>query len=451
MNKAIYIRNLFIFLVFVAMIFATPFVFAQVSSPSLIRLTNTQMSLHSFDNIERVNYSVPSNSIIQLPDEVSQEAVYSNGQLNLRETLRNWLRLAEQNRTLPPRMGPNGRYLFPVRVINNPLTTTNLNPRESIGYLDLIALSQNPNRYSTVRMNLQEEVDADADKNPSPIINNESSTGSQFYNEDVYGSSIVVEETTQSETNETTTSDGDQEVTTVSPPTTSPRPVARPFAAQPEDLDGRQNFRCNNSWDGSRYASTNCLSRTYDDFRDHVQHVLSDLEAINQLRAPRVPVDPRFSICIAYKESGLSPNAVNNDSGGGAWGMYQVRNSTGREALAAYGSVVEGFQQYDSGSDYMNFRAAMLNSTLAQADLHHSVILKKAEYAGLLQRMGNGSMTFNNYHTLAERYYGGAGRTTYANKVINCMRGMAELVSEYGQIAPNVTGDQLRSVLQRVR
>ncbi len=453
MNKTIYIRNLFVFVIFVAVIFATPFVFADVSAPNLIRLTNTNAQLHNYSNIGQVNGSLGSNSIIQLPDEVAEEAVFNNGQMDLHATLQNWVSLARQDRTLPPKMGPNGRLLFPVKIIRDPFSVVDTNSEDAYGYMDLIALSQNANSYSSVRMNVPEDPNSDPVDEDSPIepIIVDESSGNQFYDEEVYGSSYEVDE------QEVILDGGGSEVTggnqqvDIAAPDSTIRPQMRPFAARPEDLEGRASFRCSNSWDGSGYQNSNCLSQTYDDFKDHVQHVLSDLEAINQLRAPRVPVDPRFSICIGYKESHLSPNAVHRDSGGGAWGMFQVRNSTGREAIAAYGSVVSGFEQYDSAGEYTAFRSAMLRSTLAQADLHHSVILKKAEYAGLLQRMGNGSMTFNHYHTLAERYYGGAGRTTYANKVISCMRGMAELVSEYGQIAPGVTGSQLRTILQRTR
>ena len=455
MTKTIYIRNLLVFILFVAILFATPFVFAAEESAPNIRLGNIELPMNSRYHLQQQQTVLGANTVIQFPDVVAQHMVYENGAFNLSKTIGLWHDLARDGRAPGMRGG-----LFPVKVIESPNGAVDTESKTSIGYVDLGILLSNPGSYRASRSDI-DEIEPEVEVEPaSPISTvDESNLGSGTYDDDVYGSYYEVDDVVSGGGQEDT---APSDATVVDPVHPNTRPVTRPrpFVGQQDALQAQASFRCENEWERNHveYPVNNCLSRHYgDDLRGKVQHILNDLEAINQLRAPRVPVDPRFSICIGENESKLSPNATN----GGAWGMYQVRRRTGEEAISNFDPVVPGFEHLNTAGEYRTYRERMLTSPLAQADLHHSVMLKKAEYAGLLQKMGSPQgLTMTDWKKLARRYNASTRMVTrnevtqeykyhYANMITDCFRALQPLVNEYGQIADGVTSRELREALNK--
>jgi hypothetical protein len=89
----------------------------------------------------------------------------------------------------------------------------------------------------------------------------------------------------------------------------------------------------------------------------------------------------------------------------------------------------------------------MLRSTLAQADLHHSVLKEKATATNLINRINAGSQDVSLYRTLATRYNGTGPRATrYGNRVAACYEAMLRIASRDGRIT-NPSG--LQAALNR--
>ncbi len=441
MNRTIYYRNLIVFFLFVAVIFVTPYVFAQqVTSPTLLRVDNVSTQLLNRDNPNQLNTTLEEGSIIRLPNPIVENMVYDeNGGIAMAETLRVWHTLAAGDPRLMPRM-VNGRLVYPVQVLQATDETFDSQSRDSVGY---IALSDflRPHSFNTVRADedllMNQPVQADRE----PILGGP-------------------EETTQSGGPAPVTSPDDfpflsGEDDTTGPvsgplsggettaPTTSLRPQLRPDRpAEPPAIPSNianapsldRQFNCNNSWSGN-YSRTNCFAQNGMTLTEKAEHIMGDIHALNSMR--ELTIDPRFSVCVAYRESRFAPNA---DSGRGDWGLYQIRDTTGEEAIANHGMVTPGFENFDRASEYRSLRSEMVDSPLAQADIHHSVVVGKAAIADFLrgtnirQRLGNGTMRVEDYQILADYYNASSHRRQYARAVANCYRAMLSVATEDGQI-----------------
>ena len=157
--------------------------------------------------------------------------------------------------------------------------------------------------------------------------------------------------------------------------------------------------------------------------------IMNDISIINQLR-PGLYLDPRFSLCVAYRESRISPNARGSSSD---YGIYQITNSTARHVLGMHRPVTPSFEKYQR-SQY-RYRTAMLQSTLAQADLHHSVMLAKAKQENLLRAINRNPENAHLLQRLAISYNGNGPRAIrYGRGVIRCYQAMKQVASRGGHI-----------------
>ena len=185
-------------------------------------------------------------------------------------------------------------------------------------------------------------------------------------------------------------------------------------------------LNCNNTRYRRRgYSNHSCLRRM--SLKEKAQLVMDDILEINRLR-PEFNIDPRFSLCMAYRESGFAPNAqgASNDSG-----MYQVTDSTAKGVLKRYRPVIPHFSKLRQNQ----YKAAMLKSTLAQADLHHMVLFEKASHANLIDRVNRNPEDVRLLQKLATRYNGDGTRARrYGQKVARCYRAMQQVASIDGRI-----------------
>lgn len=444
MNRTLYYRNLAVFIIFVAVIFATPYLFAQsVTSPTLIRIDGARTQLRSRDNPNQVNTTLTQGTIIQFPNAVIENMVYdSNGNVAMAETIRVWHSLAAEDQRLLPRQ-VNGRLVYPVKILASNDAGFNANSRDSVGYVALADFLR-PGSFNTVRADEEVVTPTEPDNPaPAPILDNSGVA-------DETTTPVVYEElpflTNEAGGSETTVPEGSSLA-----PSTSLIPVPRPRPENPEvtapvvnppaipsnianapSLTG--GFECSGSW-SRNYSTTNCFAQNGMTVKQKAEHIMGDIHALNSMR--ELSIDPRFSLCIANRESGMAPNA---SSGRGDWGLYQVRDSTGEEAIATHGMVTPGFEQYNTRGEYRALRDRFPSNPLAQADVHHSVVIGKASIADFLrgtnirQRLGNGTMRVEDYQILADYYNASSNRRAYARAIANCYRAMLSVATEDGQV-----------------
>lgn len=444
MSRTLYLRNLVVFSIFVAIIFATPFLFAESSSHNYIRLNNFEGYFHNRDD-QSVQDDLTPGTVLQIPDSmVPFIKRYENGAINLEATLKEWEIRAEAGDTLGLRNGN-----FPVRVKHHPETDFDTRSRTSIGFFDLADLAKNPSAYSTVDSNLSNPIGKpDERATESPIMNDPRFEALP----DVYGSYQIVDNDDGLFSDATAPSDATvpDEVTVPDPvpvevpiPTPAPprpslapdrslRPPARPVTGQvsrPPSQASSQVFNCNNTYSDYRttrqnYARSSCLRNMEE--HERAQLVLNDVMRINQLREG-FSVDPRFSLCIAYRESRMHPNAK---GGTPDWGMYQVIDSTGEWVLSQNQPVISEFVQYRR--NWEQYKRNMIRSTLAQADLHHMVLFQIAKRSSSrVARFRNGTASDSDYRRLTEGYN---RSSVYQNKIMSCFGAIKSSVSRDGRI-----------------
>ncbi len=197
---------------------------------------------------------------------------------------------------------------------------------------------------------------------------------------------------------------------------------------QTSSLPRNRIFNCNNTLYRRRnYFRHSCLKSM--GLEDKARLVMNDVSTINRLR-PEFKLDPRFSFCVAYYESGITPNAR---GAGNDYGIYQITNSTARDVLRMHTPVVPFFSQYRRSQT--RYRKAMLKSTLAQADLYHSVMFAKAKQEKLLHKINRNPENVALLRRLATSYNGSGRRARYyGQKVARCYQSMKQVVSRTGHI-----------------
>jgi hypothetical protein len=231
MNKVIYYRNLAIFVLFVALLFATPYLFAQdVTSPTLLRVDNITTSLFHRDNPNQAVAELGQGTVIQLPNVIVENLVYTqNGEVSIYESLRTWHALAREDSRLMPRR-VNGRLVYPVRILISGDGSLDSSSRLSTGYMPLGDFLH-PNSFNTVRA----AADLMAPQF-SPQGNPASETSSEgggseitqpIGTEDDYFPFLSGEPATESGFSETTASTKGQSPVEYAP-RTFPRPLPRP-------------------------------------------------------------------------------------------------------------------------------------------------------------------------------------------------------------------------------
>ena len=187
-------------------------------------------------------------------------------------------------------------------------------------------------------------------------------------------------------------------------------------------------FNCDNTrYRNRNYLRHSCLKSM--NLEEKAALVMEDASIINGLRR-EFYLDPRFSFCVTSRESGIAPNARGSAND---YGMYQVTNSTARYVLNMHEPVVPFFVQYRENQS--KYRKAMLSSTLAQADLHHSVMFAKAKQEGLADQINNNPENVYLLRRLATSYNGRGRRARrYGAKVARCYETMKQAVSKTGHI-----------------
>lgn len=375
----------------------------EVTNRAYIEITdpNLRMNFRNQNNVSGTPMGVlGGGSIIQLPDAM---AVYdSQGQLDLQETLRMW----EHKTQVDPRFSTlapkpcNGSLCVPVKVIRS---SDGRIDEGTIGFISLHYINENvdKSRYRTLRT--IRDVTTNVPSDPSGVAEAEQG-GSE------------------------TTAGGTQEPAEETPPAS------------------QEVFNCDNTVYRSRnYTSHSCLRNL--SLQQQAELVMRDVKRVNDLvRAAgtrdNFNVDPRVSACMAYRESQFSPNAK---GGTPDWGMYQVIDSTARSVLRRERAVTEGF----NGIAWEEYKAKMLQSTLAQADLHHNVLYHKAKENGLLSAINSGTTSTATYRTLATRYNGSGSRATrYGNAIANCYDCMKGIATRDGRVT---NSSSLQSCLNRAR
>ncbi len=246
MNRTIYFRNLFLFLMFVMIIFVTPFVFAQdVTSPTLLRVDNANVQLRNRDNPTRTNTVLSQGSVIRLPNPIAENLVYDgDGNISMVETLRVWHSMAAEDERLRPRQ-INGRVYYPVKVLMASEEGYDVNGRDSVGFVAMADFLR-PLSFNTVRVAAEVVEDEPEETvprigeptNAPPVANGDS--GPTDYTTDSFPFFYATEE--EDAFDETTVNGGFDETTTsggVEEPPVSPYAVARSIRPQmrPDDLD----------------------------------------------------------------------------------------------------------------------------------------------------------------------------------------------------------------------
>lgn len=438
MNRLIYYKNLMLFLLFVVVLFATPFVFAETSSPTLVRVDQARVKFLNENNPKKINTMLGSGSIIRFPNLIAENIVYDgNNNINMYETLRVWNSLAADDERLQPQY-VDGQLYYPVKILKASNNKYNLKDSGNLGWVPLAEFFK-PHSFQTVRAEqnyLQQQEDPEVipeDTNTEPIspINTPSedeSISMPFFE------SVSSEDSGFSET-----------TTPVSyAPRTSLRPLQRPLQNKTETTSPETStptkqksmviFNCNNTvYRSSNFSKYSCLKSM--SLADRAKLVMQDVIQINKMR-PEFNLDPRMSTCMAYRESGFNPNAK---GGTPDWGMYQVIDSTGRHVLRVTPSVIPGFK----GLSWTQYRNKMLSSTLAQADLHHNVVYQKAKVSSSDLRSMNAAMngsakqvSSSVVQRIATRYNGAGSRAIrYGNAIRNCYSCMTQISSKTGSIS----------------
>ncbi len=404
---------------------------AQAGEPSanvFIRLKDVQLNFRNRDNIQNTNTVLGPGSVIQIPSGLAK--FNQDGSINLNATMEYWVQFAQYqqeytgNTALLPRSWncphldesvrscngvDRGELFFPVKIVQASDSNFDTDGRDSYGYIALDYLRNNiqPHRYETVHTTLE--------------------------------NALNIPQTTQAP--DTVVAGGDSSFaggqSEVTGNDTSAAP-AQPIAPAPVDSNV---MNCSNTtYSRSNYTNTSCLRNL--SLKQKAELVMRDVLRINQLRSS-FNLDPRLSVCMAYRESRFSPNAK---GGTPDWGMYQVIDSTGAGVLRRNNPVTPGFSQYRY--NWSSYRDNMIRSTLAQADLHHSVLKEKASHAGLISRVNSGSSDVSLYQTLATRYNGSGSRARhYGQKIANCYRSMLGIADRNGNITGSASA--LQSALNR--
>lgn len=375
-----------------------------------------RMNFRNGQDITQRQAILEPGSIVQIPTHLAQ---YNQaGELDLTETLRHWQNLAQyqqknqgfshlqsqawdceqlgesenaQGRCQGVR---NGELFFPIKVVRQGHDRTDISKDEQYGYmaLDFLDTEVDPSRYRAGAMTLESALQSTA-----PVTGGQETTGSS------------------TQGGETTS----QESVPLPPnPSLRPEPAATNVynCSNTTYLTSRQNF--------TRHS---CLRNM--NLRQRAELIMKDVLKINQLRNS-FNLDPRFSVCIAFRESNMHPNAL---GGSPDYGMYQVINSTGSGVLRRHPPVTPGFSRYKNS--WTAYRDNMIRSTLAQADLHQAVLYQKALEHRLVSRVNQANNNVDVYQTLATRYNGsGPAARNYGRRVANCYRAMLNVANRRGQI-----------------
>ncbi|MCJ8275698.1 MAG: transglycosylase SLT domain-containing protein [Bdellovibrionales bacterium] len=373
----------------------------EEASRSFIGLRNLNMNFRSVRDPNNVLGTVGRNTIIQIPDNFGEYD--SRGNLDLGRTLAEWENKTRDGRyaALAPRACANSRCV-PVRLhdSSNPSIADG-----TIGYISLDYINENvdSSRYVTQRTLLE--------------------TRTQLGSSGDNGGTVT----------------GGSETTS-------------PGAGTSGSHVSTDADNClGHDWRTRGHETNNCLHSRYGDNPvEKASVVMRDVIEINSRRSG-LQLDPRLSVCMAYRESGFSPNA---QGGTPDWGMYQVIDDTGARTIRRHPPVTEGFQ----GFSWTNFRNRMLRNTLAQADLHHAAVLNMANWSGcraptanLNSAMANGTrISQDTVQRLASCYNTGNGRSvnTYGRKIESCYSCMTGISTADGRFT-NPSG--LQGCLDRAK
>ncbi|MCB0377645.1 MAG: hypothetical protein KDD33_04070 [Bdellovibrionales bacterium] len=382
MLKWIHIRENFksrmALLLFVSFSFLTP-AHADITentrqtTKSFLELGNVNMRFRHRDSRDVVGV-LPKGSVIQFPDGVS--VLDTNGQIDFAATIRNWTNKANNDpkyAALKPTSGCGGEVCYPVKIIKSPNSAIDTQGRESIGFvaLDYILRNVDKAQYRTRRAQVSEVANFNTEFPDSPNAGKFTGGGG-----------------------ETTDNGG----------------VDKDDKDNGAGPSGTQNvYNCSNTTFTRNYANTSCLRNK--SLASRAELVMRDVLQINKLR-PQFTPDPRFSACISYRESHFHPNAKGM---AGEAGMYQVIWSTHTYVRKHVKSVTPGFVGLSASQE----KAKMVRSTLAQADLHHAVLYRKATYMNAVNSASKGESEAL-YKKLAVMYNGSKTKYTYAARVTSC-------------------------------
>lgn len=449
-------KCIYLFAAFILLVALGPFALGQQSKP----IANTELSANSFirfkdninlkcrdpKNLKNVKTILGAGSVLQLPAGVTEynDGNGGDGSINFNETLVQWQKKANvdpqyiHHRARYVDCGGNGRDvvqcsgtdtsepMLPIKVARASDPTFDNSGFNGICYVALDYLKRNVSRsrYQTVRTNLQSALAiTNESDNGETVISGGEETAGDFDTGYIDDSLEVV---------------GGDEVTSVetitNPIDVSLRPHVRP--------DTYSGFRCSDTqYISSGYQNNNCFARANLTQKQKVEIIMKDVIEINRLRGD-MQIDPRFSACVANRESQLSPNAK---GGTPDYGLYQIINSTAKRALEKENPVTPGFSVYRhrwaGTSSQPGYREMMLTSTLAQADLHHSVITGIAKWKGQYSRLRGPISSHRrvDYYNIARIYNGGNSYrnrlpTCYGTAIISCYDKMKSAATSSGRV-----------------
>ena len=451
MNRTIFLRNFAIFMLFVLMLFITPFVFA--SEPH--QMTSITISDGYIDGVAKkaglqfrardgeggrilreplvagTTFRIPT-AVLKLYYSEPQSAGGLKGNLN--KILEIWkdalgddletpkvIEVDGDNVKIPALRVQGDKAMFPVKV-----ETDNSQRIQAgkVGYINLQALADYPSFMRNYGDKHDNHMEVDRRLRESP-----------FANVKLPDDFFVVEEN-----NDDGQAAGDGTTTEEEPPTIVEEmhfrtsTVGQRNCENRADRDGVQRYKRS----GSIYENS-CFKGKSNSWMASI--IMNDIISINSHR--EFKLDPRFSVCIAKKESDMHPNAKGADD---ERGMYQIIPGTLGGALAKINPVTSGFEGITNRWDYIK---KMINYTHAQADLHHEVVRAAAKSISqsLLNRVSSGNASLNDWERIANRYNGGAsarGETNGANKgygtrIMKCMREMQKSVTRNGNITNTQT------------
>ncbi len=197
---------------------------------------------------------------------------------------------------------------------------------------------------------------------------------------------------------------------------------------RPATLVQSSVFNCNNTRYRSRnYFRHSCLRSM--NLKERAELIMRDTSTINRLR-PEFYLDPRLSFCMAHRESTIAPNARGSAND---YGLFQITDSTAKHVLTLHEPVIPSFVKYRRNQG--QYRRAMLNSTVGQTDLYHSVMFAKAKQEGLVNQVNNNPENVYLLRRLATSYNGsGLKARRYGTKVARCYKTMKRVASRDGHI-----------------
>lgn len=401
----------------------------ELSSPTFISFQCLNMNFRSTENLDEVTSVLRKNSVIQLPPGITVHR--ANGSVDLAKTIKNWVTLSNGQKEHEEFYHHQPRYrdcsnskstncstsgeevYLPVKVVH--FSDPKLNGQETLasnkayGYLalDWLQRNSNPNCYKTETTSLE------------TILKRR-----------------VVAPSEAATTN--AAPEGGSETTSPAQAKASTEVVSTSNQGWPHAINN-----CNNTlYRSSNYTRHSCLKNK--SLKQKAELVMKDVIAINKKRSG-LNIDPRVSACMAYRESQFSPNAR---GGTPDWGMYQVIDKTGRYVIRKYRPVVPGFKSLRN--NWSAYRKKMLKSTLAQADLHHSVLQLKASENKLVKRLNRSPTNSDLYQKLATRYNGGGARAArYGRKIRSCYDAMKKIADRNGKIKGS--SRQLKAALRKAK